>query len=152
MLYESNPYYGSGGIVSPRFNLDVRKAPSDSCLITYNNLINNTEYGIFVETDNNEFYNNTFIDNNLGGTSQAYDEGTGNNWYDTSTNTGNYWSEWSSGSYSIDGSAGSVDLYPLSEIPIPPIIAEYGNRYLTIIIALIPLMLLGIVLLKRKKH
>ncbi len=143
--------YGSGGIESPWFILDVRKAPSDSCLITYNKLISNTEYGIYIETDNNKIYNNTFINNNQGGTSQAYDEGTGNTWYDTASNLGNYWNEWVSGSYSIDGSSSSEDPYPLSEIPIPPIISEYLYKNIFLIFTILPLILIGFIVLKRKK-
>jgi len=43
---------------------------------------------------------------------------------------GNHWSNWLGvGMYSIDGSAGSVDPYPLSEIVNPPIILEFRQTY-----------------------
>ncbi len=152
---EKNNLYGiyipSQDIMTPSYFQDIKKSESDLCIITYNRLIENEEYGIYIESSDNTIFNNTFIDNNLGGSSQAYDEGTGNYWYNVVTLEGNYWSDWSgTGSYSIDGSAGSVDLYPF-ETPIPPIIAEYNHQYLTVIITLIPLMLIGIILLKRKK-
>jgi len=84
-----------------------------------NTVTSSMVYGIefYSYTTNNVIHHNVFQDNALGGTSQAYDVGTNNIWYDTSTNQGNYWSDWSgSGSYSIDGSAGSEDPYPLSSI------------------------------------
>ena len=63
-------------------------------------------------------HHNSFIDNNLIGTSQAYDRGANNLWYDAKKKKGNYWSDWNkTGSYSIDGSADSFDLYPLNKIP-----------------------------------
>ncbi len=102
---------------------------SDSCNITYNLLQENVEHGVNLDSDsdNNLIHHNTFVNNNLGGTSQACDDGTNNYWYDTTTLEGNYWSDWSgTGSYSIDGSAGSIDLYPFGEsIDIdPPLIVN----------------------------
>ncbi|MBA7557635.1 hypothetical protein ES705_50399 [subsurface metagenome] len=154
-ICEKNILYGiyllGGGFETPSYFQDIKKSPSDLCIIKYNRLIENEEYGIYIETSDNTIFNNTFIDNNLGGSSQAYDEGIGNYWYNVVTLEGNYWSDWSgTGSYSIDGSASSIDLYPL-ETPIPPVIAEYNYQNLTVIMTLIPLMLIGIILLKRKK-
>ena len=133
--------------------LGIRLSTSDLSIISYNRLIENEGYGIYLElANNNLIFNNTFIDNNLGGSSQAYDKGIGNTWYNSATSEGNYWNDWSgTGSYSIDGAANSLDLYPLTEIPIPPIIAEYNYQNITVILALIPLVLIGIALLKRKK-
>ena len=55
---------------------------SYSCRITYNLLQENTEYGISssFSSSNNIIHHNNFIDNNLGGTSQAFDDGTSNIW------------------------------------------------------------------------
>jgi parallel beta-helix repeat protein len=93
---------------------------SDSNLLRLNFLAYNV-YGVFLNTDsdNNIIHHNSFILNTL---LQANDNGTNNQWFDSSTNEGNYWSDWISGSYSIAGSAGSVDLYPLS---VPPVVAEF---------------------------
>ncbi len=90
---------------------------SSSCVITYNLLQENEKYGIYLYNSVNRLiHHNNFVDNNLGGTSQAFDDGANNYWYDTATKEGNYWSDWSgAGSYSIDGSASSEDLYPLDE-------------------------------------
>ncbi|UJG41275.1 MAG: thrombospondin type 3 repeat-containing protein [Candidatus Heimdallarchaeum aukensis] len=55
---------------------------------------------------------NIIIKNNLGGSSQAYDEGTNNKFY--SGSTGNYWYDWNgTGVYPIDGSANNFDPYPM---------------------------------------
>ncbi len=104
---------------------------SASCVFTYNLLQENKEHGIFLRSgsDNNLIHHNTFVDNNLGGTSQAFDEGANNLWYDYTIQEGNYWSDWSGiGSYSIDGSVYYViDPYPLDEPVVdvnPPLIVD----------------------------
>ncbi|NPD88191.1 MAG: hypothetical protein HGN29_05690 [Asgard group archaeon] len=87
-----------------------------------NNLIQNAEFyglSIFGNSSNNLIHHNSFIDNNLGGTSQGYDESLGNLWYDNMTKEGNFWSDWiGSGNYSIDGPANSEDPYCLIEYPL----------------------------------
>ncbi len=96
---------------------------SDFCLVTYNVLEENVKYGVSIgesiETDNprnNTIHHNTFIKNNLNGTSQAFDEGKHTTWYEELINEGNYWSEWrSKNPYPIDGNANSTDPYPLSK-------------------------------------
>ena len=97
----------------------IRLSGSD-CLLTYNLLQENEEHGIFIHSSSyrNTIHRNSFIDNNPGGTSQAYDEGENNTWYDVKKKKGNYWSDWNqSGSYFIDGRADSIDPYPLDKIP-----------------------------------
>ncbi len=90
------------------------------CVVTYNLLQENEGYGACLESDsdNNLIHHNTFVDNNLEGTSQACDNGTNNYWYNTATQEGNFWSDWSGNSYSIDGSTGAIDLYPLLDKPV----------------------------------
>ncbi len=109
----------------------IQVSLSAFCVITYNLIQENEEYGVYVSfiSDNNLIHHNTFIDNNLGGTSQAYDDDSSNYWYDSSINEGNYWSDWSgTGSYSIDGFVTSTfDLYPLDEPTVflgPPVITD----------------------------
>ena len=104
---------------------------SSFCLVTYNLLQENEEYGIRLgsTSDNIIIHHNVFVDNNLEGTSQAFDDGANNVWYDTSINEGNYWSNLGMNStYEIDGSAGSVDFYPFDEKGNPPAVAEFMNR------------------------
>ncbi len=94
---------------------------SDLCVFTYNLLQENEGYGVYLyNSDDNLIHHNTFVDNNVGGFnggfSQAFDDGQTNTWYDPETKEGNFWSDWSgTGSYSIDGSASSEDLYPLED-------------------------------------
>ncbi len=124
-------------------------------IIEYNLLIlqENDEYGVYLlYNSDNLIHHNTFVDNNLGGFSQAFDEGSNNLWYDTETSEGNYWSDWSgTGSYSIAGFAGSEDLYPLDEP------AEYSTDenplifMFTLLILVVPLLLTRIISKKVKK-
>ncbi len=113
---------------------------SDSCVVTYNHLQENEDYGVYLryDSDNNLIHHNTFVDNNLGGTSQAFDNCTNNFWYYSTTLEGNYWDDWTGiGSYSIDGSAGSVDLYPLDE----PVVVEYPQVVLlTLLLSIVTLL------------
>ena len=122
------------------------------CVITYNLIQENgEEYGVQLESsDNNRIHHNTFVDNNPGGTSQAYDEGINNYWYDTETSEGNFWSDWSgTGSYSIAGSADSFDLYPLEE----PVVNEYPQIVLlTLLLSIVTLFLTRIISKKVKKN
>ncbi len=99
--------------------------------IVYNNKIrNNTIYGVSISigSDNNLLYRNFFWGNGK----HAYDDGSGNNW--NSTNIGNYWDNWTSPDVSpvdgivdtpytyIEGSANSIDYFPIAEDGPPSII------------------------------
>ncbi len=87
---------------------------SDYCQITYNIVKKNGQHGIDIIGDNNLIHHNSFIDNNPKGASQARDTGEDNLWYDSISMEGNLWSDWSErGSYAIEGSADSVDIYPM---------------------------------------
>ena len=87
-------------------------------IISYNNFINNSKYGVDIQTGYGITFRNNFIQNNSGGTSQAGDNSTDNNgmiWYDSDTKEGNFWDNWNQvGSYQIDGLVNSKDLYPLN--------------------------------------
>ena len=136
-------------------DLGISLDSSDSCVITYNLLQENEEYGVYLlyNSDNNLIHHNIFVDNNLVGTSQAFDDGTNNLWYDTVALEGNYWSDWSgTGSYSIDGYVGSVDLYPFYEANGFPTISEYHiHSSFTLLIPVIPLLFTIIISRKRLK-
>ncbi len=100
----------------------------DDSIHSYNLFQENVGYGLIIYGENNIIHHNAFVDNNLGGTSQACDNGTNSIWYDEATSEGNFWSDYSGvGPYLIDGSAGVYDLYPLNEPVIPPIISEFPN-------------------------
>lgn len=95
---------------------------SDNCdygLIIFNSIRANAYYGIYGLESYNTVHHNSFIDNNPGGTSQAWDCGLNNIWYDNLTNEGNYWSDWTGvGDYHILGNANAIDPYPLSNPPV----------------------------------
>jgi parallel beta-helix repeat protein len=102
----------------------MRLVGAQNISVYRNRFEENNNYGLELITNtisasiNCTIYSNSFILNNLGGTSQAFDEGKGNKWYNDVTSTGNYWSDYTgSGPYHIAGSTAS-DLFPLL---IPPI-------------------------------
>lgn len=90
--------------------------------ISNNLVVNYFTYAVFLDElthnvtiFNNNFYNNTGNES-YGSISQGYDEGFGNLWFNPSLLVGNYWNDLGSNTtYVIAGSAGSVDLYPLSD-------------------------------------
>jgi hypothetical protein len=87
-------------------------------LISYNSFYNGSDYAINIDSDSSNavIYHNNFFFNNLSGDSQCYDDNAGNIWYNVVLSEGNYWNNLGSNTtYAIAGSAGSVDLYPLSE-------------------------------------
>ncbi|MHA1219780.1 MAG: right-handed parallel beta-helix repeat-containing protein, partial [Candidatus Heimdallarchaeaceae archaeon] len=132
-------------------NIGINIDNSDFCNITYNLLQENEGYGICLRanSDNNLIHHNTFVDNNLGGTSQAYDDGIRNTWFDDVSLEGNTWSDLSGAVfYLIDGSAISVDLYPLEE----PIIVEYPQIVpLALLLSIVILFLTRTISRKLKK-
>ncbi|MDP6156526.1 MAG: PKD domain-containing protein [Candidatus Thermoplasmatota archaeon] len=133
---------------------------SNGGTIKFNNVSENLGYGTYLgSSDDNEIFNNTYLENSLHGLAidsgsgsntihhndflannegtQAYDDGTGNNWNITSG--GNYWSDWvapdnnSDGivdiPYAIAGAANAEDLLPLMGIPVgenPVLVANAG--------------------------
>ncbi len=98
-------------------NYGVLLRDSDSNILTYNLFEENEQYGVYLDaaSSNNFIHHNAFIDNNPGGTSQAYDAGVDNSWY--LKRKGNYWSDLLEGDYLIDGIANSTDRHPLTDIP-----------------------------------
>ncbi|MFX0205564.1 MAG: nitrous oxide reductase family maturation protein NosD, partial [Candidatus Hodarchaeota archaeon] len=91
---------------------------SDNCTIAYNEFNSNNFYGVFVENaDLTQVIWNFFFDNNLGGTSQAFDEGS------ETKILKNHWNEWTSPDidgdgivdvpYSIDGILANEDPFPI---------------------------------------
>ncbi len=129
-LYSSGSSTVANNTCNNNYDYGIYLYGSGFCVVTYNLLQSNKGYGVYLESgsDNNIIQHNNFVDNNLGGTSQACDYGTNNTWYDSANLEGNYWSDWSGiGSYSIDGYTGSIDLYPLDEPTVylgPPVITD----------------------------
>lgn len=116
----------------------------NSSEIFYNTIQNNFGYGIHAESMSiTTIHHNNFIQNNLGGVSQAYSKnGMNNSWYDESEKQGNYWDTWlGSGPYGIEGLSYSDDLYPLSEPTIAPTESQFAAT--TFLLSfLIPLLII----------
>ncbi len=150
----SNNYYGIGIYGAKR------------SAIYNNNISNNGRYGVYIYSgSNNTIYNNVFYHNNGSGDSyspshvQAYDAGTNNSW-NTTSGYGNYWYDWANNNdtndqdgngivdwaYTIDGSAGARDYFPLKN-PSQPI-PEFPN--VEILIPILVILLIGFVWRRRK--
>ena len=92
----------------------------DDSAIINNYIHQNSEYGLLFDTQssNNVIYHNEFYNNNLAGYSQARDDGENNTWFDPTLKEGNMWMDHEGkGDYYIDGTAHSVDIYPLGSEP-----------------------------------
>ena len=157
-LYDSDVSTVTSNTCSNNHDVGIELFSSSYCVVTYNLLQENGGYGVYLFSGSNDnlIHHNTFVDNSLGGTSQAYDSANMNIWYDPETKEGNYWSDWlGTDSYSIDGYTGTEDLYPLDEP------AEYSvesttdenqlSFTLTLLMLVIPLMLTKIISKKVKK-
>jgi parallel beta-helix repeat protein len=85
----------------------------NDCLIAWNELIGNGEYGFSYEIQGtNIIHHNSFLDNN-GGKKQAYDDSKTNIWYDQETEEGNWWGDYlGRGEYQLDGSSKASDPFP----------------------------------------
>ena len=105
-----NTISGNGGI---GLRVDGRDVT-----ISDNTFENNGGYAILMgyKSTSNFVHHNNFINNNPTGSSQSYDNGTGNIWYDQDTMEGNYWSDYSgSGTYDVNGQGSVVvDNYPFN--------------------------------------
>ena len=131
----------------------MRIVGSSASLITNNHFESSTSYGLSMQLSVgiNKIYHNAFLDNNLAGsTIQALDD-AGDQWYDEVLLEGNYWDDWNSavsGTYSIAGTADSVDLYPLDLVPE---ISEYASGYISFVMITIFLAIPLVVYSKRRK-
>lgn len=128
-------------------NLGVELLNVINANITYNIIQQHSSYGVNlgIGTANINIHHNHFIDNNIG-YSQASDVGSNNIWYDTTTNEGNWWNNWYGGDYLIDGSAGSVDPYPLGDpLVFPELLPKIG------LVALLSSILMLVPLIKKNK-
>ncbi|UJG41297.1 MAG: right-handed parallel beta-helix repeat-containing protein [Candidatus Heimdallarchaeum aukensis] len=117
-LYNSSTIYIHNNSISKN-TIGLTFDLTNHSIITFNSFEENEQYAIIIDSSSssNLIHHNTFVDNNLQGTSQACDNGNNNTWYDQSTKTGNYWSDKKGGKYYIDGSSKSYDKYPLKNPP-----------------------------------
>ncbi|MFX0052354.1 MAG: NosD domain-containing protein, partial [Candidatus Hermodarchaeota archaeon] len=96
---------------------------STNTTVATNVIALNHEYGVYLtrQAIGNIIERNDFIQNNLNGTSQAYDEGNHNVF------AYNYWDDWTEPDtnydgiidhpYSIDGPKNNMDLHPRARVP-----------------------------------
>ncbi|MHA1346933.1 MAG: right-handed parallel beta-helix repeat-containing protein [Candidatus Heimdallarchaeaceae archaeon] len=92
---------------------------SNNNSITFNLILGSNSYGLnLIDGNYTLVHHNAFIDNFLAGTSQGYDSTSYSLWYEDISMEGNYWSNFLGGNYSIDGPSGSQDLYPLLVNPL----------------------------------
>jgi len=126
------------------------------------------EYGIriYPGVSFNRIWNNSFSRNH-GATSvydpshiQAYDDGTDNFWNSTGSphGFGNYWGDWTSpdanmdgivdNPYVIDGSAGAMDYYPLTQFPYIP---EFPSVIFPIMLTLFVVVLISSIRRDKKR-
>ena len=92
----------------------------DDSAIINNYIHQNSDYGLLfdIQSSNNVIHHNEFYNNNKDGYSQACDDGENNTWFDPTLKEGNLWMDYEGkGDYYIDGTAQSVDIYPLSSEP-----------------------------------
>ncbi|MCG3260811.1 MAG: right-handed parallel beta-helix repeat-containing protein, partial [Candidatus Heimdallarchaeota archaeon] len=87
--------------------------------IKSNEISINSDYGAYLNINNedNEIYHNYFTNNSYKReeeSKQACDKGERNFWYNKEIKEGNYWDDLEELVYRIDGSANSIDLYPLN--------------------------------------
>ena len=118
--------------------------------ISHNLFESNTGYALHLDASSTGswIHHNAFISNNLGGTSQAFDDTNSLNMWDDPWNMeGNYWNDHVSGNYTLDGAWGVNDTYPLSSIP--PGVPELGN--LTYIIFIVPVIFVNALIIRRRK-
>jgi parallel beta-helix repeat protein len=130
-------------------NYGVLLRDSDSNILTYNLFEENEQYGVYLYTtsSDNLIHHNAFINNNLEGTSQAYDAGVDNSWYFKCK--GNYWSDYEKGNYLIDGIANSTDHHPLTDIPTAS--TPLSSVFIVSVIILACIVSLRSTIRKRKK-
>lgn len=88
-----------------------------NCNVTANFFLNNNQEAVTLyQSIGVKVYKNWFVDNNLGGSSQAKDTLGSNAWWWSYLNQGNFWSDFSgSGYYEIVNDIGdsSYDVYPI---------------------------------------
>lgn len=138
-----------------QIGIDIQS--SDYNLVSKNLVCNNDGYGVCISTaSQNRIWNNTFVGNNGAGSTynpaqiQAFDDGMGNRWNSTD-GYGNNWSDWTTPDanhdgivdlpYSIAGSAGAEDSYPLTTVQTQ--IPEFSMMPLVVLALLIVIGLAG---------
>ena len=145
-FHNSNRVYGNR--ISDN-NVGIYMIMSQANEISYNDIFNNTGYGIIHEVcigggELNQFHHNNFISNN-GGSVQAANFGFGTDyWYSQADEEGNYWSDYTGPDndgdgigdypYDVDGDD-CQDLYPLMEaLSSVPTLSQWGMIVLALLL------------------
>ncbi|NPD90007.1 MAG: hypothetical protein HGN29_14940 [Asgard group archaeon] len=119
ILLRFNNYSSLNNNTCENTNYGMKLLYTSNSKIHFNMIRDNIDYGIYVDncSNSNLITHNSFIKNKVGDKySQAYDAGSDNVWYNSKTKEGNYWSDLGKNeTYTIDGSADSIDIYPLNE-------------------------------------
>lgn len=132
------------------YGIEINNANEN--LVKFNKIYNASSYGIYLfgGANNNTIYGNfLYYNNNTGSTYnstlfQARDDGY-NNWWNSTTGIGNYWLDWAENNatndnngdgivdyaYHVNGSAHSIDYYPLKVSNLSGIISRplFLNAY-----------------------
>ena len=105
-------------LLENRCGMEIHESTNGTVWMNY--FQKNEEYAVNADGENEYImiHHNSFIDNNLGGTCQAYSEYATEWWYDIILLEGNYWNDWISGLYQIDSVYPLFDLFPLTEPPV----------------------------------
>ncbi|MEM4735625.1 MAG: NosD domain-containing protein [Candidatus Thorarchaeota archaeon] len=118
MWYSPSCHVADNTVRANRFGMMLSQS-SYSTLVR-NSVTDNDHYGVLVDACSgltiymNEFYHN--------GVENAWDDGSSNSW-DDGVSVGNCWDDYQgTGTYSIPGSAGSVDHYPVACAISPPVL------------------------------
>ncbi len=104
-------------IIYENLQTGVKFNDVDASIIWQNFFIENYGYAVELKsnTDDNEIYLNTFIDNAIPYEAQAYDSGE-NLWYDDVALIGNLWSDLGFNCYyELDGAGEAYDYYPINK-------------------------------------
>ncbi len=133
-LNEANGNYLSANRIENSHFQGINIRYSSNNQLLYNWIGNSSQHGIAIvksSSSSNIIHHNIVTSNSKSDTyeidgvaqgtphSQGYDEGGNNIWYDDITHEGNNWSDYiGTGNYSIDGPAGSKDIYPSKCDPI----------------------------------
>jgi len=125
-------------------------------IISYNLLLENVGYGVTLNSGtmdylihHNSFFNNQIYSDAL---SQASDDGVENHWYQPETLVGNFWSDHGlSSKYKIDGTAESVDLYPLKDPSVQPSADYTGKSNFFLALTLVTLIPLTFIYRKKRR-
>lgn len=156
VLWDSNETLVIENTISESKEDGIFLSNNNDTIFSFNTLKKNGYYGMFLDHRCyfNEIYYNNFIENNYHSqNSQGCDNGVSNSWSNLETKKGNFWSDKSIflESYWIDGSADSIDYYPLKkQIEREDEKTDFANFYFSLISNILIVLVLIFVRKTRK--